>query len=86
MDEIKEFFTNPIVILSSIFAGILYGFFKTKTGGFGKYTTSLLLLLFVTYCATIAIIVQKQDWPSFANLLFAVAGFAGGLVTPKTDS
>jgi hypothetical protein len=76
---------GPIVIVALIFGGTLIGFFTTKSSGFGKYTTSLLLLILVTFVASIAFVLGKIEWTSLGNLLFAVAGYAGGLVSPKTE-
>ena len=66
-----------------IFAGTLIGIFWTKTVGFGKYTTSVLVLTLVLFTATLALVLGRVEWVSLANLLFAIAGFAGGLATAK---
>jgi hypothetical protein len=75
----------PLSIVSLVFGGTLIGFFLTKSPGFGKYTTSLLLLILVAYVAASAFSIGKIEWPSLANLLFAIAGYAGGLVSPKNE-
>lgn len=75
----------PLVVVSLIFAGSLVGFFFTKTAGWGPYTTSILLLVLVLFIAAIAFAMGNIEWPSMSNLLLAIAGFAGGLVSKKTD-
>jgi hypothetical protein len=76
---------GPLIAVVIVFGGTLVGFFATKTSGFGKYTTSLLLLILVIFVGSVALATGKIEWPSLANLLFAVAGYAGGLVSPKTE-
>lgn len=76
----------PIISISLIFGGSLVGFFCTKTRGFGKFTSSLLLLILVLFVTAIAFSANKLEWTNVSNLLFAIAGYAGGLVTPKEES
>ena len=66
-----------------VFVIALVGIFWTKTQGFGKYTTSTLILTLVLFVASIAFVTQRVEWEPLANILFAVAGFAGGLITSK---
>ncbi|MFQ5954862.1 MAG: hypothetical protein ACE5JZ_07355 [Kiloniellales bacterium] len=66
-----------------LFGGSIYGIFRTKTPGFGKYTTSALVLTVVLFIAAFAFVLDKVEWTPVANLLFAVAGYAGGLITAK---
>jgi hypothetical protein len=66
-----------------VFGGALIGFFVTKTAGFGKHTSGLLILMLVTFVGAFALSIGKIEWPSLANLLFAVAGFGGGIVSDK---
>ncbi len=75
----------PLIVVTAIFAVSLWGFFRTKSPGFGRYTTSLLLLILVLFVAAVAFAGGEIEWPSLANLLFAIAGYAGGLVTPKVE-
>lgn|GEM_PF-5610690 len=68
----------------TLFACItLAGVFLTKTKGFGKYTTSLLLLIVVVFLASFFLVLDKIDGTQFTNILFAVAGFGGGLLSAK---
>ncbi|MDA8255216.1 MAG: hypothetical protein M0Z99_06200 [Betaproteobacteria bacterium] len=69
--------TNDWLIIAIFLLGIiaLIGIFRTKTAGFGRYSMSLLLLA-----------AGKIESSLFANIAFAVAGFAGGLITRKHES
>jgi uncharacterized protein YebE (UPF0316 family) len=78
--------TNQTILIAAvflIFAGSLWGIFTTKTEGFGKYTTSALVLTLVLFVAALAFVLGKVEWTPLANLLFAVVGFADGLITAK---
>jgi p-aminobenzoyl-glutamate transporter AbgT len=66
-----------------LFGGTMVGIFLTKTRGFGRYTTSIVLLVLVLFVAAIAFILGKLELHPLANLLFAVAGYAGGLLTGR---
>ncbi len=63
--------------------GALLGFFMTKTEGFGKYTTSALLLILVVTLSALLYVGGKIKSETIANIIFAVFGFAGGLFTGK---
>jgi len=63
----------------------LLGIFVTKTPGWGKYTTSLLLLTLVLFVTALFFAAGKIEGGVFANVAFAVAGFAGGLITSKIE-
>lgn len=65
--------------------GALFGVFKTKSAGFGKYTTSVVLLILILAISGLFMAAGKIESSVFANVLFAVAGFAGGLITGKSD-
>ena len=68
----------------TVFATVtLLGIFVTKTKGFGKYTSSLLLLVIVLFLAAFFLVLGKIEPSMFANVLFAVAGFGGGLLSAK---
>jgi hypothetical protein len=59
------------------------GFFKTKTEGFGRYTTSVLLLMIALFLATLLLVGDRIDAALFGHIAFAVVGFAGGLFVTK---
>lgn len=72
-----------VVAVSVVTFAALIGLFKTKSPGFGKFTTSLLLLILVLFFASVFLAVGKVDGAQFTNVLFAVAGFGGGLISAK---
>lgn len=67
-------------------AGSIFGFFKTKTEGFGRFTTSTLLILLVLTISALLYSSGKLEGQVMANVLFAVFGFAGGLFTSKNGN
>ncbi len=75
-----------IVLVLAIFilgSGALIGFFKTKTDGFGRFTTSTFLILLVVIISSLLYAAGRLDSQIMANVLFAVFGFAGGLFTSR---
>ncbi len=64
-------------------AGTLFGIFKTKTAGFGRYTTSAILPSLVIVVSALLLVAGMIDGAIFVNIAFAVTGFAGGIVTAK---
>ena len=68
-----------------VFAAAIVGIFSTKTPGFGRYSTTALLLTLVLFVAAMAFLQGKVEWSPMANILFVVAGFAGGLTAAKTS-
>jgi uncharacterized membrane protein len=78
--------TTTTLLMLAIFVlgvGALVGFFKTKTDGFGRFTTSTFLILLVVIISSLLYAAGKLDGQIMANVLFAVFGFAGGLFTSK---
>jgi uncharacterized membrane protein YoaK (UPF0700 family) len=76
--------TSTALWALTIFAAItMIGIFVTKTKGFRKYTTSLLLLVIVLFLGSFFLVLGKIESSMFANVLFAVAGFGGGLLSAK---
>jgi uncharacterized membrane protein YeiH len=74
-----------LLILAVIFGGSIAGIFITKTPGFGRYTTSALILTLVLFGALFGLIERGLEWQPVQNLLFAVAGYAGGFIATKSD-
>jgi hypothetical protein len=72
-----------LLAVFSIGAGSLIGFFRTKTQGFGRFTTSVLLIITVVTIASMLYVAGKLKTNVMANVLFAAFGFAGGLFTSK---
>jgi hypothetical protein len=75
----------PLVVWTLVVGGTLVGFFCTKSAGWGPLTTSLPLLLVALFLAGLALLSGKAEWTAVGNLVFAVVGYAGGLITPKKD-
>lgn len=63
----------------------IIGFFKSKSAGFGPFTTGILLLLLAVVIASLLYSVGRLSDTIMANLLFTVIGFAGGLFTVNKD-
>ncbi len=78
---------NTLLIISIciLIIGTLYGFFKTKTEGFGRFATSTLLLIFVISISSLLYVGGKLEAQIMVNVLFAVIGFAGGLFASKNE-
>ncbi len=83
MNEYTVVLAGSAVVV--IFGGSIYGIFKTKTEGFGKYTTSALVLTLVLFVAAFAFVLGQVEWTPVVNLLFAIAGYAGGLITARAS-
>ncbi len=64
-----------------LFGGALFGFFKTKGQGWGRYTTSVLLLILVLLIVAMGFLLGRTDSQPFLNILFAIAGYAGGVLS-----
>lgn len=74
-----------LVVIFIIGGGALLGIFLTKSQGFGKYTTSVILLTLVLVVSAMLLAAGRIDASLFANIAFAVAGFGGGLVAAKVE-
>jgi len=78
--------TTTDLLLVGLFvlgAGTLLGIFKTKTAGFGRYTTSVILLSLVLVISAMLFVAGMIESAIFINVAFAITGFAGGIVTAK---
>ena len=75
--------TVALVCISILAAVALIGIFVTKKQGFGKYTTSLLLLVLVLFLSSIFFLMGTITSTMFGNIMFAVTGFGGGLLSAK---
>ncbi len=73
-----------LVIAITLLAIVCFaGFFKTKTEGFGRYATSVLLLMIALFLATLLLVGNRIDAVLFGHIAFTVVGFAGGLFVTK---
>jgi len=68
-----------LVAVMLVFGGSIFGVLKTKKPGWGRYTVSTLLLILVLFSAVLTVLVDALELQVLANVLFAVAGYAGGL-------
>lgn len=64
---------------------VIVGIFRTKTQGFGKFSTSLVLLTSVLFLSALFFAAGKIEGAVFTNIVFAIAGYAGGLIVPSKD-
>ncbi|MBE9490442.1 MAG: hypothetical protein IMY67_09135 [Bacteroidetes bacterium] len=72
-----------MICLTIIFTITLIGLFTTKTKGFGKYTTSLLLLILILFVSSFFFALDKITLSFFGNIMFSITGFGGGLISAK---
>ena len=75
--------TTALICLTLISIVALIGIFTTKTKGFGKYTTSLLLLVLILILSSFFFLLKLITPIFFGNIIFAITGFGGGLISAK---
>lgn len=73
-------FAWQVVGLTVFSVATMIGIFFTKTRGFGKYSTSVVLLSVVVFMASFFLLFGLISSQVFVNILFAIAGYAGGLI------
>ncbi len=81
--EYIEYIIGGLIVLSIV---TVIGIFKTKTPGFGKYTTSVLILALGLFISSFFFILGKIDGAVFTNIIFVVLGYAGGLISNKSET
>jgi len=69
------------IAVSIVWVAALVGFFRTKKEGFGRFTTSTLLLLLVAGSAAVLCASGRLEVQTLVNIFFAIIGFASGLFT-----
>lgn len=74
-----------LICLSAVSIAVLVGIFKTKTPGWGRYSTSTLLLAIALFIAAFFLVIGKIEAPVFLNIMFAIIGYAGGLINGKKE-
>jgi len=72
-----------LLIVAVLAGGVLLGFFKTKKDGFGRYNTSVLVVILALSFGMLALVAGLIRDQAFIGLLMAVVGFAGGMVVGK---
>jgi len=75
--------TTALICFTIISLALLVGIFITKTGGFGRFSTSVLLLTAALIATTFCRLLDLVDSSLFGNIVFAIVGFAGGLISNK---
>jgi hypothetical protein len=73
----------PVIGLTVFSVTTMIGIFSTKTPGFGKYSTSVVILTVIVFIASFFLLFKLISSQVFANIIFAVAGYAGGLINGK---
>lgn len=80
--------TNELWLALGVFLlglPVLAGILATKTPGFGRFSTSVLLLAFAVTLAALFFAFGRIEASLFANVLFAIIGFAGGLLANRKE-
>ncbi len=72
--------TIAVICLSVFGIVTVIGILKTKTPGWGKYSSSTLILALALFIGTTLLVLGKLEGQIFANVIFAVIGYAGGLI------
>lgn len=72
-----------LIAIVSLGAIALAGVILTKKAGFGRFTVSLLLLILVLLFTSLFFAAGKIEGAVFANIAFAILGYAGGLIANK---
>ena len=74
-----------LIGLSVLSTAVIIGIFLTKTPGFGRYTSSLLILVLVLFITSVFRILGEIEPQIYVNVIFAIVGYAGGLITGKIE-
>ncbi len=70
-------------VMAGVFLLVLLGFFITKTPGFGRFTTSTLLITLALMVASVGLMFGDVSGDDITKIIIAVVGFAGGLLARK---
>lgn len=80
--NIESWLLVGIFLLGTV---VIVGILLTKKPGFGRFSTSTLLLAMVFVAAAMFLAAGKIEAPLFAHIAFAVLGFAGGLLANRGE-
>lgn len=72
--------------LSAVAIAVLIGIFVTKTEGWGRYSTSTLILATALFVGAFFLLIGKIEASVFLNITFAIIGYAGGLINGKKEN
>ena len=93
MSENVTFFTKQVsykiiitVMVLGIFLFALSRFFDTKLPGYGRFNSSTLIIILALMLSTIVLLIDKEKSEDVVKIIFAVIGFAAGLVAGKEAS
>ena len=75
-----------VICLTILAIAAIIGVLLTKTPGWGRYSTSTLILVLVLFVAADLLLVGKIDSTGVVNILFAIVGYAGGLINGKKEN
>ena len=79
----ERFLAAGVLIVGLV---VMWGIFKTKTPGFGRYSTSVVLLTLVVTIAGLGFAFGRIGEAFFGHVMFAVVGFAGGLIANRQEA
>ncbi len=68
------------------FGFVLDGFFKTSKGGFGRFTSSTLIIIIVLMVSLIALLLGGINGDDITKIILAIIGFVAGVVAGKEAS
>ncbi len=77
--------TIEVICLTALGVATVIGIFSTKTPGWGRYSTSTLLLVLALFVAANFLLIGKIEASVFLNIMFAIIGYAGGLIHGKNE-
>lgn len=83
---ITELLTKENLLTCMIFVlgiGILIGFFRTKSEGYGPFNTSTLVINVIVIVTALFFSQGMISEDLMSNMIFAVIGFAAGIFTGK---
>ncbi len=72
-------------VMAGVFLLVLLGFFITKTPGFGRFTTSTLLITLALMIASVAFMFGGVSGDDITKIVIAIIGFSGGLIARKDE-
>lgn len=75
-----------IIAIFIIYFTALIGIFWTKNPGFGKYVSSLVLLVLIIATISIFIVLGKITSDIYNYLISAIIGFLGGVYKNKKEN
>ena len=75
-----------LICLSALGIAVIVGIFITKTPGWGRYSTSTLILALALFLSVDLLVIGKVEASVCVNIMFAVVGYAGGLINGNKEN